>query len=214
MFYIVSAYYISTMLAKRMKRNERMKQILDCTIKLLGKKSLDAIRTAEIAKAAGISEGALFKYFRSKDELIRKIIESYLDQSHPLTEAIKINTVGEFRDFIDCYLTSMITMSKNRISYLKLLLQISMDRHTFAEEKYMNIVNGFWKIAEDRIEYGKIHWGFNSGFHAPTQVRLLQFGVLMFTLEQEVFGANKYDPFDLTAVKDLAIDNFFYHLTQ
>jgi AcrR family transcriptional regulator len=198
----------------RMKRKDRMKQILDCTCELLGKKSLDAIRTAEIAEKAGVSEATLFKYFKSKDELTSRIIESYLEKSHPLVEAGGIKTVKEFRKFIDSYLTSMITIDKKRIPYLRLLLQISMQKHPLAKQKYTKVMDGFWNIAEDRIEYGKKHWGFNTDANGSIQIRLLHLSILMFVLEQEVFGAKEYDPYELDEVKNIAIDNFFYQLTK
>lgn len=201
------------MVYHRMKRKDRMNQILECTYELLGEKSLDAIRTAEIAEKAGVSEATLFKYFKSKDELTSIIIESYLENSHPLTEADSINTVKEFREFIDSYLTSMIMINTKRIPYLRLWLQISMQKHPLAKQKYINVMKGFWKISEDRIEYGKKHWGFNSDANAPIQIRLLHLSVLMFVIEQEVFESKEYDPFKLGEVKDIAIDNFFYQLT-
>lgn len=202
------------MASQRMKRKDRMDQILDSTSELLGKKSLDSIRTAEIAEKAGVSEATLFKYFKSKDKLTSKIIESYLENSHPLSEAESINTVMEFRDFIDSYLTGMITINKKRIPYLRLLLQISMQHHPLAKQKYTDVMDGFWNIAENRIEFGKKHWGFNSDINSPIQIRLLHLSILMFVIEQEVFESKKYDPFKLVEVKDIAIDNFFYQLTQ
>lgn len=138
-----------------MKKKDRMKQILDQTCELLCEKSLDAIRTAEIARKAGISEGTLFKYFKTKDELLRKIIESYLEMSYPLIEVEKINSIDEFRDFFNKYFTIVISKNEKTIPYLRLLLQISMQEHPLAKRKYMNVKNGFWKIAENRIEYGK-----------------------------------------------------------
>ncbi|MBT3217076.1 MAG: TetR/AcrR family transcriptional regulator [Candidatus Marinimicrobia bacterium] len=197
-----------------MKKEDRINQILNCTSKLLGKKSLDAIRTAEIAKEAGISEGALFKYFKTKDELLTKIIESYIENSHPIIDESEITTVQEFRDFINDYLSSMIVINEKRIPYLRLLLQISMQGHPLAKQKYKNVMGGFWKITEDRIEYGKKHWGFNPDFNPSIQIRLLHLSVLMFLIEQEVFEAKKYDPYKLEEVKDIAIENFFIQLTQ
>lgn len=202
------------MASQRMKKEDRKKQIMDSTCDLLGKKSLDAIRTAEIAREAGISEGALFKYFTTKDELLTKIIESHLQNSYPITEESNINTVQKFREFIDNYLSSMILIDEEKISYIRLLLQISMQKHPLAKQKYINVMNGFWKIVENRIEYGKKHWGFNSALNAPIQIRLLHLSILMFLIEQEVFNAKENDPYKLEEVKDIAIDNFFIQLTQ
>lgn len=198
----------------RMNGENRKQLILDQTLKLLQTKSIDALRTAEIAKVSGISEGALFKYFKTKNEIIYRIIEAYLGKSHPLTSVENINNIDQFRTFIDNYMTSLIKMDHHRIPYLKLLLQISMEHHPLALQKYVNVVDGFWKISENRIEYGKKHWGFNPLFESAIQIRLLHLSILMFFLEQEVFGAKEIDPFDLNNVKNIAIKNFFNQLTQ
>ena len=106
-------------------------------------------------------------------------------------------------------MSSLINIDNNRIAFLHLLLQISMDKHPLAKVKYNQTVNGFWNIMENRIEYGKLHWNFNSNFNTKIQVRLFLLSVLMFLIEQEVFDAKLQDPFSLEKVKDTAIDNLF-----
>ncbi|NOZ04434.1 MAG: TetR/AcrR family transcriptional regulator [FCB group bacterium] len=197
------------MITRRMKRADRIEQILDCTLKLIEYKSMVSIRTAEIAKAAGVTEGTLFKYFSSKEDILNRIIKRYLDSQHPLTPAEDIRTKEEFRIFLDKYLTSMITTSRQRRAYLRLLLQISLDQHALSFQKYRQMKNGLWAVMENRIEYGKKHWGFRSDFDTPVQVRLFHLSVLMFFIEQEVFGAKSIEKFDLSKVKKIAIDNLF-----
>ncbi len=202
------------MALKRMKREERIEQILKCTLDLIGQKSIDSIRTAEIAAAAGITEGALFKYFSTKDEIFESIMSRYIGTSHPLRTAEEIETVEQFRQFIDDYLSSMITPTPQRIAYLRLLLQISMARHELAFRKYEQVVDGFWLVTENRIEYGKRHWGFRKDVDAATQSRLLHLSLLMFFMEQEVFDAKSIEAFDMNKVKKTVIDNFFHILQE
>ncbi len=197
------------MVSVRMKRKDRMEQILDCALELVGEKPLASIRTAEIAAKAGISEGAMFKYFATKDDIIEGIRQRYLKFSHPLKSASEINTEDSFREFLDSYLQSMIAATPQRIAYLRLLLQISMDQHSMALKKYEKIKNGLWNIMENRIEYGKKHWGYNPTFNTKIQTRLFHMAILMFFIEQEVFGAKVLDPQDLNEVKQVLIENLF-----
>lgn len=197
------------MITQRMKRGERIEQILDCTLILIERKSLASLRTAEIAEAAGVTEGTLFKYFSSKEDILNRIIKRYIDSRHPLIPAEEIRTKEEFRRFLDKYLTSMVTASMQRRAYLRLLLQISLDQHELSFQKYDQMKTGLWAVMENRIEYGKKHWGFRPDFNTPVQVRLFHLSVLMFFIEQEVFGAKSIEKFDLNAVKKVAIDNLF-----
>lgn len=203
-----------TSVTKRMKREDRIHQILDCTLELLGEKSIDAVRTVEIARAAGISEGALFKHFSSKHDILDQMVHRYVGSKHPLRPAEEIETVDDFRTFLDAYLSSMIRITPQRISYLRLMLQVSMTDHDLSDEKYRQVKDGFWSIMEDRIEYGKLHWGFRKEFDTQTQVRLFHFSLLMFIIEQVVFGASEIEEFDLTSVKETVIDNLFRLLRE
>ncbi|NOZ07643.1 MAG: TetR/AcrR family transcriptional regulator [FCB group bacterium] len=192
-----------------MKKEDRISQILAVTLELLITKPIAEIRTLEIARAAGISEGTLFKYFSTKDEIFESIIARYVSHQHPLRAVSEIQTVSDFRQFIDEYLSSMISIHPERIAYLRLLLQISLIQHPLAKSKYAQTMQGFWRIMEDRIEYGKRHWSFDPAFNTKIQIRLFHLAVLMFVVEQEIFHAKEQDPHDLIEMKEEAINNLF-----
>src|SRR6185503_21325787 len=55
---------------KRDKNKERTKeQILDAALQLFRKHGLDGTTTRQISKRAGIAEGTLFNYFKTKEDL-------------------------------------------------------------------------------------------------------------------------------------------------
>jgi len=60
---------------KRLSAQERKNQIMSVAIKLFAQKGFEETKTKEIADAAGISEAAMFKYFKSKQELITRSLE-------------------------------------------------------------------------------------------------------------------------------------------
>ncbi|MBC8345664.1 MAG: TetR/AcrR family transcriptional regulator [Candidatus Marinimicrobia bacterium] len=196
-----------------MKKEDRIQHILDSTLTLIGRKPLASIRTAEIARESGISEGALFKYFSSKDEILSQIMKRYENTAHPTVPSEEIKTVEAFRDFINTYLQSMVRKTTRRFSYLRLLLQVSMGDEAMGSSKYNQVKNGVWTIMEDRIKYGQIHWGFKKDINIQVQVRLLHLSVLMFFIEQEIFNAKEIEYFDMSTIKDIAIDNFFHLLS-
>ncbi|MCK4689198.1 MAG: TetR/AcrR family transcriptional regulator, partial [Candidatus Marinimicrobia bacterium] len=51
---------------KRISGEERKKRIIDAAIKIFSEKGFQGTKTKEIAKAAGISEAMVFKYFKNK----------------------------------------------------------------------------------------------------------------------------------------------------
>ena len=52
----------------------RENDILFAAIKIFSEKGYNAATTSEIAKEAGVSEGTIFRYYRSKKELLEKMI--------------------------------------------------------------------------------------------------------------------------------------------
>ncbi len=54
--------------------NEKEEKILQSSIKLFSEKGFNASTSKEIAKDAGISEGTIFKYFKTKKDILKAIL--------------------------------------------------------------------------------------------------------------------------------------------
>lgn len=64
----------------RLPREQRIAEIMRCARQLFCEKGYAATSTAEIAERAGIVEGALYRYFPSKQQLLVKVVESFYAQ--------------------------------------------------------------------------------------------------------------------------------------
>ena len=54
------------------------KKVLQTALTLFANNGFHATTTAKIAKQAGVSEGTIYKYFKSKDDLLGKLLEPIL----------------------------------------------------------------------------------------------------------------------------------------
>ena len=59
---------------KGMPLNEKEQRILDAAIKIFSEKGFSASTTSEIAKTAGIAEGTIFRYFKTKKDILRRLL--------------------------------------------------------------------------------------------------------------------------------------------
>ena len=63
----------------RLSGEQRRKQILACSIKVLAKSNYQKMRVAEIANLVGISEAAIYKYFPTKKQLFLAVLKYMSD---------------------------------------------------------------------------------------------------------------------------------------
>lgn len=66
---------------KRMTKEKRRQHIIDAAMERFAESSYHATTTASIAKEADISEVTLYRYFSSKEELFKAVIEPVLAES-------------------------------------------------------------------------------------------------------------------------------------
>jgi AcrR family transcriptional regulator len=69
-------------------RAERRAQILDAAAELFAHQGLAGTRTADIAAACKMSEGLLFHYFASKEEVFSAVVESALQAAWTPAQAV------------------------------------------------------------------------------------------------------------------------------
>ena len=60
---------------KRLKAEDRRKQILKCAVKVFAQSNYKSTRVADIAEEAGISEAAIYKHFPKKEAIFLEILE-------------------------------------------------------------------------------------------------------------------------------------------
>lgn len=53
---------------------ERQKKILDASIQIFAKKGFEAARTSDIAKEAEVAEGTIFRYYKTKKDLLMGLL--------------------------------------------------------------------------------------------------------------------------------------------
>lgn len=60
-----------------MVRASKEQAILEAAIKIFAEKSYNGTTTSEIAKEAGVAEGTIFRYFKTKKDLLKGILDKF-----------------------------------------------------------------------------------------------------------------------------------------
>jgi AcrR family transcriptional regulator len=107
----------------RPKSEDKRNAILDAATRLFAERGLSAAPTSEISKQAGVAEGTLFTYFKTKDDLINVL---YREIKLELADAMmsdfprKKNVRTRLRHVWDRYVNWGIANSKQRKAHAQL----------------------------------------------------------------------------------------------
>ncbi|MCC4323254.1 TetR/AcrR family transcriptional regulator [Limosilactobacillus reuteri] len=98
------------------------KKVLTTALKLFANNGFHATTTAKIAKQAGVSEGTIYKYFSSKDDLLAKLLQ-------PILMEIKNNFFSNLDDktnlpsLISFIVTDRIHFIEVNFDFIRLIFQ-------------------------------------------------------------------------------------------
>ena len=77
---------------------------------------------------------------------------------------------------------------------------------------YKIIHNKLFEPIENILEKGKINWGYDKKVDPVIHVRLFMYSVAFFTINQNVFRADKIDNLEMDQVFRISVDNFLKSL--
>jgi AcrR family transcriptional regulator len=84
----------------RRRKSDRPAEIVQAALSVFAEKGFAAAKLDEIAARAGISKGALYLYFATKEELFRAVVEQAIAPNLEGFRAIAAQHPGPFRDLV------------------------------------------------------------------------------------------------------------------
>ncbi len=132
-------------ISKRMTREERREQILDEALGLFIDKGYNGSTTIDIAKAAGISEVTLFRYFDSKKQIFTEAIAPILINS--LKDSLDSSKDLNGIDKIKFILKDRIKFTTDHSGVIKLILMESQINPEIADFDFINQISSLLKDA-------------------------------------------------------------------
>src|SRR5260370_29428206 len=62
----------------RPRTEDKQKRILEAAVKVFARKGYFAARVSEIARKAGVADGTIYLYFRSKEDILVKLFDEVM----------------------------------------------------------------------------------------------------------------------------------------
>lgn len=135
-----------------MKRKER---VILTAIEIISELGFQGLSTKEITKRQEISDGTLYKHFKSKDDIILGILDYYSKFDESIKESIEMNNLSAKEGII--YFFSMMTEYYENYPTITALsnLQETLDHEVNISKRSKQIFEDRYSLIEGYIEKGK-----------------------------------------------------------
>lgn len=139
------------------KLNERQKQIITVATSLFGKQGIYATSIQQIADECGISKGAFYLQFKSKDELILSIAKYFYSMIHETVQQIERSNLPPREQFAKQLYVQFKHIIQNKSVYMMLVKEQSIPINKEIDEYIQSIRKDIenWYIKKIPFVYGE-----------------------------------------------------------
>ncbi|WPC44198.1 TetR/AcrR family transcriptional regulator [Clostridium sp. JS66] len=147
------------------KRKER---IIFTAIDIVSDLGFQGLSTKEIAKRQGISEGTLYKHFKSKNEIILGVLDYYSKFDKSIEESIELNKLRP-KESITFFIKMVAEYYENYPAITAITnLQETLEHESSIAERNKEIFENRVKLIIQYIEDGKKNGEFRSDIDSET----------------------------------------------
>jgi TetR/AcrR family fatty acid metabolism transcriptional regulator len=134
------------------KTGDKRTRILAAAVRVFAKKGFYATRVSEVAKAAGVADGTIYLYFRSKDELLVSLFEDRVERllAYLAEELPKEKTASaKLRRVIELQLGLLEDERELAEVITVILRQSSKLMHEYAAPKFTSYLDTIAKVVAE-----------------------------------------------------------------
>lgn len=197
---------------KARREGARRTQILEAAAHVFARKGFDRATVSEIAQAAKLSEGSIYNYFRSKEDLLIHIPQHLVRPVLvPLAASPGARSPAEMEHLLRTMAQAMVDRVREYAPFLKVFLSALPYLSLPARRQYMELLPTY---AADVLE-GFLREGMRRGLvrrdlDPVIAARALPGMLLGFLMTQEVFLGRRVIPHGYDAIVSEAVKVFLY----
>lgn len=181
---------MNTHSVRRQKNSEKYQAILRAAIKVFAHKGFFQSKVADVAQTAGVADGTVYLYFKSKDDLLISIFNDTMEEviKKSRTEIAKISDpVEKLRKLASLHLA---WLGKDR--NLAIVFQVELRQSTkFMQEFSATGLAGYFDEIRDVIIDGQNKGVFRQDINAKVATKVF-FGALDEMVTNWILSRKKY----------------------
>lgn len=173
---------------------DKHQRILDAALKVFAAKGFYNTKVSEIARTAGVADGTIYNYFKSKDDILISLFEDQMDWILARLETLDGDIVQQITGYIALHLAIAVE-NPDLAEFITVELRQS---EKFLREYENPKFSQYLRTLSSLIEEGRVQGVFREGIDARLVARAI-FGALdelMLTLTL----SQKSRPIDAAAV--------------
>jgi TetR/AcrR family transcriptional regulator, fatty acid metabolism regulator protein len=183
--------------ATRQRSDDKRRRILDAAVRVFSKKGFFASRVSDVASAAGIADGTVYLYFKSKDDILVSLFDDVMSE-HIAAAREEVRQAADapakLRAIADHHLRLLGSKPE-----LAVVFQVELRQST----KFMALFTASWLMSYFALVEDAIASGQREGTIRPDLPRKLAahafFGALDALVTSWVLARNSFDLAEMAA---------------
>ena len=193
---------------------ERPREILEAALRVFAARGYGATRLEDVAAAAGVTKGTIYYYFKSKEDLLIRLVASRDREIFADLETLMQGVTGPVSAKLRMLMRKGFcdpADESRRILHL-LVQELHADSpKVFVRAVQQSLVEG-WTLIAKLIELGKSTGEFRQDADAEVAARVFTSGLVLQQLWRGGMGLDALDPFDKDRMVDSTIELFLHSL--
>jgi TetR/AcrR family fatty acid metabolism transcriptional regulator len=174
----------------RPKVTDKRRRILDAAVRVFARKGYFSARVSDIAKKAGVADGTIYLYFRSKEDLLGRLFDEVMSEHLVLArEAVRAlpSAPERLRAIAERHLT---VLGENR--ELAAVFQVELRQSTrFMERFTASWLHDYFALLDEVIEEGQRDGSLRADVSRTLAAKML-FGALDETVTSWLLSEKRY----------------------
>lgn len=188
-------------------------QILEAALRVFARKGFDRATISDIARAARLSEGSIYNYFRSKEDLLvhipQHLVQPALDAVRP--PGARPETLADVERQLLVLATGMVARIKENAWFLKVFVSALPRLSPSARERYVALLPMYAAESVEHLLTDAVRAGLLRGDLQPAIAARAFAGMLVFfVVMQEVLLGKKILPHSYETIAEETVRLFVH----
>lgn len=193
----------------RRRKADRPAEIVEAALQVFAEKGFAGAKLDEIAARAGVSKGALYLYFETKQDLFRAVVAEAFAPNLAMIQAEALANPARFEDVVRLLAGRIVQVVETRPvgGVLKMVIGEARNFPELARVWYENLISRAVVAASGLISAAQARGEVRAGDPRIFALQLIS-PILVSVIWRETFTPVGAPAFDLKAVLDQHIETF------